>query len=223
MKKRKYFERELSKRSILYYQIANITIRQEKNGGAWCPKAQISSDIKEYLEVDLQKNHLITWTETQGRFGNGQGQEFAEAFLVEYWRPALNQWIVYKDSRGEKVLTGNSNTYLVVRQRLELPFVATKVRFIPYSEHPRTVCMRVELYGCTWEQNYTVKCTQQLERYREGKLTFNEIQSIILNYAKYVEEEIDYLPYQPPLALHNEAACITVSFDYFCCAFFTSL
>lgn len=78
-------------------------IRNEKNGGAWCPKAQISSEIREYLEVDLQKNHLVTWTETQGRFGNGQGQEYAEAFLVEYWRPSLNQWVVYKDSRGEKV------------------------------------------------------------------------------------------------------------------------
>ncbi|CAH0546092.1 unnamed protein product [Brassicogethes aeneus] len=131
----------------------NARIRQEKNGGAWCPKAQISSEVREYLEVDLQKNHLMTWTETQGRFGNGQGQEYAEAFLVEYWRPSLNQWVTYKDSRGEKVLTGNSNTYLVVRQRLELPFVASKVRFIPYSEHPRTVCMRVELYGCAWEQN----------------------------------------------------------------------
>lgn len=131
----------------------NARIRQEKNGGAWCPKAQISSEIREYLEVDLQRNHLVTWTETQGRFGNGQGQEFAEAFLVEYWRPSINQWVVYKDSRGEKVLTGNTNTYLVVKQRLELPFVATKVRFIPYSEHPRTVCMRVELYGCPWEQS----------------------------------------------------------------------
>lgn len=78
-------------------------IRQEKNGGAWCPKAQISSEVREYLEVDLQKNHLMTWTETQGRFGNGQGQEYAEAFLVEYWRTALNQWVTYKDSRGEKV------------------------------------------------------------------------------------------------------------------------
>ncbi|GLV42828.1 Discoidin domain receptor [Carabus blaptoides fortunei] len=128
-------------------------IRQEKNGGAWCPKAQISSEIREYLEVDLMKNHLITWTETQGRFGNGQGQEYAEAFLIEYWRAALDQWVIYKDSRGEKVLTGNKNTYLVVKQRLELPFVASKVRFIPYSEHPRTVCMRVELYGCTWGQS----------------------------------------------------------------------
>ncbi|KAF7273017.1 hypothetical protein GWI33_014235 [Rhynchophorus ferrugineus] len=132
-----------------------LLIRQEKNGGAWCPKAQISSDVKEYLEVDLQKNHLMTWTETQGRFGNGQGQEYAEAFLVEYWRHSLGQWITYKDSRGEKVLTGNSNTYLVVRQRLELPFIASRVRFIPYSEHPRTVCMRVELYGCPWERDET--------------------------------------------------------------------
>lgn len=86
-------------------------IRQEKNGGAWCPKAQISSEIREYLEVDLQKNHLVTWTETQGRFGNGQGQEYAEAFLVEYWRPSINQWVVYKDSRGEKVRTSKIHKY----------------------------------------------------------------------------------------------------------------
>ncbi|KAG8230043.1 hypothetical protein J437_LFUL000879 [Ladona fulva] len=79
-------------------------IRQEKNGGAWCPKTVISSEVREYLEVDLTGDHLITWTETQGRFGNGQGQEYAEAFLVEYWRESLDQWVVYKDSRGEKIL-----------------------------------------------------------------------------------------------------------------------
>ncbi|XP_068082067.1 discoidin domain-containing receptor 2 [Anabrus simplex] len=128
-------------------------INQERNGGAWCPKAQISSEIREYLEVDLGRPHLITKTQTQGRFGNGQGQEYAESFLVEYWRDALAQWVVYKNARGEKVLAGNVNTYLVASQQLELPFVASKVRFIPFSEHPRTVCMRVELYGCPWEQN----------------------------------------------------------------------
>ena len=80
-----------------------LRIRQEINGGAWCPKAQISSDVREYLEVDLMRNHLITWTETQGRFGNGQGQEYAEAFLVEYWRESLKEWIIYKNSKGQKV------------------------------------------------------------------------------------------------------------------------
>ena len=28
--------------------------------------------------------------------------------------------------------------------------VASKVRFLPHSVHPRTVCMRVELYGCVY-------------------------------------------------------------------------
>jgi discoidin domain receptor family protein 2 len=51
-----------------------------------------------------------------------------------------------------QVLAANTNTYLVVRQELELPFVANRVRFIPYSLHTRTVCMRVELYGCSWER-----------------------------------------------------------------------
>ena len=86
--------------SYYYYRI-----RQEKNGGAWCPKAQISSEVHEYLEVDLMRPHLITRTETQGRFGNGQGQEYAEQFLVEYWRDVLQKWVVYKDTRGQKVWT----------------------------------------------------------------------------------------------------------------------
>ncbi|KOX78499.1 Epithelial discoidin domain-containing receptor 1 [Melipona quadrifasciata] len=76
----------------------NARIRQEKNGGAWCPKAQISSAIREYLEIDLTRNHLIAWTETQGRFGNGQGQEYAEAFFLEYWRDT--KWHQYKNLMG---------------------------------------------------------------------------------------------------------------------------
>ncbi|XP_058799560.1 discoidin domain-containing receptor 2-like [Phymastichus coffea] len=135
----------------------NARIRQEKNGGAWCPKAQISSDIREYLEVDLTKDHLITWTETQGRFGNGEGQEYAETFFLEYWRDL--KWHPYKNLRGDRVLRGNSNTYLVEKQKLDLPFVASRVRFVPYSQHPRTVCMRVEIYGCVWQQRvarYTI-------------------------------------------------------------------
>ncbi|KAL6259702.1 hypothetical protein P5V15_009617 [Pogonomyrmex californicus] len=131
----------------------NARIRQEKNGGAWCPKAQISSAIREYLEIDLTKDHLITWTETQGRFGNGQGQEYAEAFFLEYWRH--EKWHQYKDLKGKKVLRGNSNTYLVEKQKLDLPFIASRVRFVPYSQHPRTVCMRVEIYGCIWNQDIT--------------------------------------------------------------------
>jgi len=38
-----------------------------------------------------------------GRFGNGQGQEFAEHFLLEYWRDSLGKWVRYKDTKGEEV------------------------------------------------------------------------------------------------------------------------
>ncbi|VVC94329.1 unnamed protein product [Leptidea sinapis] len=47
-------------------------------------------------------------------------------------------------------LSGNTNTYLEKKNQLDPPIWASKIRFIPYSSHRRTVCMRVELYGCYW-------------------------------------------------------------------------
>ena len=47
-----------------------------------------------------------------------------------------------------QVLPGNQNTYVENTNDLVPSVVATKVRFLPYSKHPRTVCMRVEVYGC---------------------------------------------------------------------------
>ncbi|KAI5701081.1 hypothetical protein M8J75_005906 [Diaphorina citri] len=96
----------------------SIRIRNEKNGGAWCPKAQISSEVREYLEIDLSRNHLITLTETQGRFGNGQGQEYAEGFLIEYWRDTLNQWVVYNEN-GTKGRVANGKE-VVLRWRRKM-------------------------------------------------------------------------------------------------------
>ncbi|CAD1475147.1 unnamed protein product, partial [Heterotrigona itama] len=48
------------------------------------------------------------------------------------------------------VIQGNTNTYLESKHELEPPLWASKIRFLPYSHHTRTVCMRVELYGCYW-------------------------------------------------------------------------
>jgi discoidin domain receptor family protein 2 len=78
-------------------------IRQELNGGAWCPKDPIRQGVKEYLEIDFVGEYRITQTETQGRFGNGVGQEFTEKFQLEYWRDSLSRWVPYKDSLGRTV------------------------------------------------------------------------------------------------------------------------
>ncbi|XP_063837833.1 discoidin domain-containing receptor 2-like [Ostrinia nubilalis] len=127
-------------------------IRTEIRGGAWCPNGLISPRSRQFLEIDLRDEYLITATESQGRFANSVGVEFVESYLVEYWRSALNRWVKYKDFNGSRLIPGNVNTYTAKKTTLEAPFIASKVRFFPYAAHPRTACMRVELYGCRWKQ-----------------------------------------------------------------------
>lgn len=47
-------------------------IRNEKQGGAWCPKEEVSKESFEYLQIDLGELKVITIIETQGHFGHGQ-------------------------------------------------------------------------------------------------------------------------------------------------------
>lgn len=79
-------------------------LNQEIKGGAWCPKSQITTESTEWLEVNLHSVHVITGTGTQGRFGNGQGQEYAEAYVLEYWRPKLAKWVRYRGADGQEVI-----------------------------------------------------------------------------------------------------------------------
>lgn len=88
---------------ILEYFSLYISIRTESHGGAWCPKQEATSDPKEWLEINLHSVHVITAVETQGRFGNGQGQEYTEAYQLEYWRPKLGKWKRYRNFKGDEV------------------------------------------------------------------------------------------------------------------------
>ena len=38
------------------------------------------------------------------RFGNGQGAEFAESYLLEYWRPRLGRWVRYRNIQNSEVI-----------------------------------------------------------------------------------------------------------------------
>jgi hypothetical protein len=120
-------------------------------GGAWCPRSFISQDMdaQEFLEVDLLQEHTVTGVLTQGRFAGGQGQEYAEYFTLQYWREGMETFANYVDAEGTvRVLQGNVNTFTAARVELDSPILASKIRILPYSHHPRTVCMRVELLGC---------------------------------------------------------------------------
>ena len=58
---------------------------------------------KEFLEVNVVKDHVVTKVEVQGRFGNGQGKEFAQQYKIQYYRHSLDAWITYRDGHGNEV------------------------------------------------------------------------------------------------------------------------
>lgn len=61
---------------------------------------------------------MITATGTQGRFGNGQGVEYSEAYMLEYWRPKLGKWVRYRDVQGEEVsINSRDNVFRNVLSR----------------------------------------------------------------------------------------------------------
>ncbi|KAK6628857.1 hypothetical protein RUM43_002673 [Polyplax serrata] len=93
-------------------------VRTELHGGAWCPKEQTTTDPKEWLEINLHRVHVITATETQGRFGNGQGMEYAEAYILEYWRPKIGKWVRYRNINGTEKLRNQTRTVISLPLRI---------------------------------------------------------------------------------------------------------
>ncbi|KAK9754778.1 Protein tyrosine and serine/threonine kinase [Popillia japonica] len=131
--------------------IREYLLRVERAGGGWCPKQQVERGIREYLQVDLGSVHVVTGVQTQGRYDRGRGQEYAEEYTIEYWRPGFQEWKEYKRWDGKQILRGNSDTASVESHRLMPPVFASRIRVLPYSVHRRTVCLRLELLGCLQE------------------------------------------------------------------------
>jgi discoidin domain receptor family protein 2 len=141
----------------------------EAGGGAWCPMGLVSSATSsqpEFLQLDLgSQNEDDTTTEEfivravvlQGRWANGLGQEFAEQVMIQYWRPGLSAFRPYVTAQGSAVLEANRDTHSKVLISLKAEadggqsqgILASKLRIIPVSSHPRTVCLRVGLLGCS--------------------------------------------------------------------------
>ncbi|KAI1885764.1 hypothetical protein AGOR_G00207160 [Albula goreensis] len=126
--------------------------------GAWCPKGSVYPHGNEYLQVDLHALHFLSLVGTQGRHADGHGREFARSYRLQYSRDGRH-WLTWRDRWGQEVVSGNENTYDVVLKDLGPPIVARMVRFYPLADRVMSVCLRVELYGCLWNDGlkaYTV-------------------------------------------------------------------
>ena len=138
-------------------------LHSTEGGGAWCPAFMVTNHSKEWLQVDLQEKMIITGISLQGRWDNGLGQEFSPFVVLEYYDDATDQFTPYSDIHDEDdtnsdipeytVLPGNVDTYSVVKVMLDTPVVTNRIRVIPYSHYQRTVCIRMELWGCQQEEH----------------------------------------------------------------------
>ena len=115
------------------------------------------------------RTNLTRFFAFQGRYGKGKGQEFLQQFLIEYRHLEMgraNTWMVYSDKNGKQVkesikvvplyqhllffqiFDANKDTVTPVFTTFDPPLFADQIRIIPFSVHPRIICLRFELHGC---------------------------------------------------------------------------
>ncbi|XP_066437650.1 epithelial discoidin domain-containing receptor 1 isoform X3 [Eleutherodactylus coqui] len=118
--------------------------------GAWCPAGPVFPNNEEYLQVDLRNLHFLTLVGTQGRDSGGLGKEFVRHYQLRYSRDGY-KWAQWRDRWENEVIVGNEDTHSLNLKDLGPPIIARYVRFYPMADRVMSVCMRVELYGCNWQ------------------------------------------------------------------------
>jgi hypothetical protein len=111
----------------IFFSFCLYRARTEQYGGAWCPLNQITAIPNEWLEIDFGNLTYLTQVETQGRFDNGRGKEYADYYILMYTRSNhinddegddLISWIEYKsqilnnEDHNSSWIHGNQNTYM---------------------------------------------------------------------------------------------------------------
>ena len=94
------------------------------------PPAYPASRLLPPASCLLPSTTCLLPTTATARFGNGQGAEYAESYLLEYWRPRLGRWVRYRDRDNSEVMPGNTNTYLAIKQELRPVVLASKVQVV---------------------------------------------------------------------------------------------
>ena len=129
-----------------------VRLGNNEGGGAWCPSGLISVNTEslQWIQVDLRKKMVISGVSVQGRWGGGVGQEWTPELSLSWYDMDRDLYVQTSD-----VYTANSDTNTVVRINVSQPIITNIVRIIPMSQHPRAVCLRLELHGCDYHEPET--------------------------------------------------------------------
>uniref|UniRef100_A0A8C5L535 Coagulation factor V n=1 Tax=Jaculus jaculus TaxID=51337 RepID=A0A8C5L535_JACJA len=121
------------------------------NGGsynAWSIEKHTSeSDSQPWIQVDMQKDVVITGIQTQGA-KHYLKSYFTTEFYVAYSSDKTN-WQIFKGKSTKNVMyfNGNSDASTIKENEFDPPIVARYIRITPTKSHNRPA-LRMELQGC---------------------------------------------------------------------------
>ncbi|XP_068726460.1 uncharacterized protein, partial [Montipora capricornis] len=119
---------------------ARLNLLNSGGSGGWIPR---SSNVFQYMQVDLGQISRIVAVATQGRY---EANQWVKKYEISYSKGG-SKFTFYSIKKKVQMFPGNSDRYTVVFNRLYPSFRGRYVRFYPKQWHS-FIAMRIELYGC---------------------------------------------------------------------------
>ncbi|XP_037349505.1 contactin-associated protein-like 3 isoform X2 [Talpa occidentalis] len=120
------------------------SLNRRDGAGGWTP---FVSDKYQWLQIDLGERMEVTAVATQGGYGSS---DWVTSYLLMFSDGGRN-WKQYRREESIWGFPGNTNADSVVHYRLQPPFEARFLRFLPLAWNPKgRIGMRIEVYGCAY-------------------------------------------------------------------------
>ncbi|XP_034885065.1 contactin-associated protein-like 3 isoform X3 [Mirounga leonina] len=120
------------------------SLNRRDGAGGWSP---LVSDKYQWLQIDLGERMEVTAVATQGGYGSS---DWVTSYVLMFSDGGRN-WKQYRREESISGFPGNTNADSVVHYRLQPPFEARFLRFLPLAWNPKgRIGMRIEVYGCTY-------------------------------------------------------------------------
>ncbi|XP_077918409.1 contactin-associated protein-like 3 isoform X2 [Halichoerus grypus] len=120
------------------------SLNRRDGAGGWSP---LVSDKYQWLQIDLGERMEVTAVATQGGYGSS---DWVTSYVLMFSDGGRN-WKQYRREESISGFPGNTNADSVVHYRLQPPFEARFLRFLPLAWNPKgRIGMRIEVYGCAY-------------------------------------------------------------------------
>ncbi|XP_021054295.1 coagulation factor V [Mus pahari] len=133
---------------LTYWEPRLARLNNAGSYNAWSiEKTALDFPIKPWIQVDMQKEVVVTGIQTQGA-KHYLKSCFTTEFQVAYSSDQTN-WQIFRGKSRKNVMyfTGNSDASTIKENRLDPPIVARYIRIHPTKSYNRPT-LRLELQGC---------------------------------------------------------------------------